>query len=123
MSSLVIVNGPSANRRFALTHRPLSLGRGPGRDIQILDPKASRRHALVRILGGRCVLTPLASLNGVAVNGKDITDETILDEGDEIRIGGTLLRLETVEAQPAPDAARLWKSADTFARAVRTMLL
>lgn len=123
MPSLVIVKGPSASLRFVVTHRPLSVGRGPGRDIQILDPKASRRHALVRIRDGRCVLTPLASMNGVAVNGRDIADETILNHGDEVRLGGTLLRFEATSSPEAPDAARIWKSADTFARAVQTLML
>ncbi len=123
MSSLVVVNGPSAGLRFTLARRPISLGRAPGRDIQVLDPKVSRRHALVREREGRIVLTPLASTNGVAVNGKPVSNEVVLDNADEIRLGETLLRFESGGATGDADAGRLRKTANTFARAMRTLAL
>lgn len=92
MASLNIIQGPQAGTHFELPKRPLSIGREAGRDIQITDPKVSRRHAVVRHADGRYVIAAVADArNGVEINGIKLNAEANLAEGDKIKIGDTLL--------------------------------
>ncbi len=92
MATLTITAGQpeQIGKRFVIEHRPLSGGRDPGREIQLLDPEVSRRHFLVRPEGDQHVLSESNSANGVFVNGQPIKLHK-LQEGDQIRVGQTVL--------------------------------
>lgn len=75
----------------------LAIGRDPvfspiARHIMHLD-RVSRRHAEIRIDGGRIVLRDNGSTNRVLVNGQVIAAETavVVREGDEIHFSGQLV--------------------------------
>lgn len=112
---------PAVGHRFLLTQRPMSIGRGPARDIQILDPKVSRKHAIVRMRDTACVLTPLTSLNGIDVNGRPIAGEIELCNNDEIRLGETLCRYVSEQDAEIDDAAQRRKAAGSFASGRNTI--
>jgi TolB protein len=82
----------------------LSIGRGEDSDLRLLDPKASRHHALIRQEGRRFVLTDLGSANGTRVNGVPITGPHALKHGDRIIIGDAELTYRE-PGKPAPDTA------------------
>jgi pSer/pThr/pTyr-binding forkhead associated (FHA) protein len=92
MASLNIIKGPQTGKHFELSKRPLSVGREAGRDIQILDPKVSRRHAVIRHEGGAYVIAEASARNGVLVNGTRIQEAATLHEGDQIGLGDTVLQ-------------------------------
>ncbi len=56
----------------------------------LADPGASRRHAQIRREGEDFTLTDLGSTNGTLVNEEPVT-EWILEQGDRITIGRTVL--------------------------------
>ena len=91
MPCLVIKSGEQAGKYFQLTKRPLAGGRDPATEIQIIDPKVSRRHFQVRLGNGGYCVRELRSKNGVFVNGVKITGEQPLRDGDEIKVGDTSL--------------------------------
>ncbi|MFT7172773.1 MAG: pSer/pThr/pTyr-binding forkhead associated (FHA) protein, partial [Paracoccaceae bacterium] len=91
MSSLNIVYGEQVGTHFDLSHRPLSLGREASRDIQITDPKVSRKHALIKPSGDSYVIQITEGKNPIKINGKSIADEAVLVEGDLLTLGDTLL--------------------------------
>jgi pSer/pThr/pTyr-binding forkhead associated (FHA) protein len=91
MASLIVIQGSEPGKRFELGSRTLSIGREPARDVQLVDPKVSRKHALIRREGEVYLISSAKALNGVLVNGKAIDAETKLREGDEIVMGDTLL--------------------------------
>jgi len=93
MAILVIKRGYNSGAAFRLGQRPLTIGRDPGNLIQIVDGKASRRHATIAFEGGAHVLRDLGSPNGVFVNDARVT-EARLAEGDRISIGGAVLQVE-----------------------------
>ena len=69
-----------------------TLGRVETNDVVLPDPKVSRSHALLRILGdGRYYLIDLGSANGTLVNGKRIVAPVMLNDGDEITLGEHVL--------------------------------
>jgi hypothetical protein len=73
-----------------LTHKVTVIGRGTDTDIRLTDQAVSRRHAEVRIANGATMLNDLQSTNGTTVNGVTVTT-TALADGDEIRLGETVL--------------------------------
>lgn len=68
----------------------IQIGRSPANDIVLKDPKASRQHAEIQIVGGQYILLDLESSNGTFVSGQKIS-EYKLKPNDEIRIGRTVM--------------------------------
>jgi pSer/pThr/pTyr-binding forkhead associated (FHA) protein len=69
-----------------------SLARTGGHDVELTDPLVSRRHAEIGRDGEDIVLRALGSANGTYLNGAPVRAARLRD-GDEIRLGNTVLRL------------------------------
>jgi hypothetical protein len=80
-------------RRLPLGEKTLVLGRMSDCDIVIADARASRRHAEIRPAGHGFAVVDLGSMNGTLVNGSSIKEHLLVD-GDEIRVGNTVLHFE-----------------------------
>ena len=89
MAGLVVTSGEQQGKYFKLAKRPLACGRDPAAEIQVVDPKVSRRHFLIRFQDGGYVVRELRSKNGVFVNDARIAGEQRLQDGDAIRVGDT----------------------------------
>lgn len=90
MAKLVFVGLDGAERSYRLqTHRPFTIGRDPGNDIVLRDPKASRHHAEVVFERGFFVLHDLASANGSYINGRRIRVAP-LTHGAQVRVGNSV---------------------------------
>jgi hypothetical protein len=85
-----------SSRSLVVGARPLTIGRAPDNGLVLADSRASRHHARLYGRRGALVLTDLGSTNGSWVNDRRI-DEMALGEGDQIRIGDTVLVVESVE--------------------------
>jgi len=59
----------------------------------VADARASRQHAEIRAQGNGFVVHDLDSMNGTLVNGTAIREHPLTD-GDEVRLGNTVLRFE-----------------------------
>jgi pSer/pThr/pTyr-binding forkhead associated (FHA) protein len=83
---LVVIRGPIAGARLALSKDLTTAGRHPKSDLFLDDVTVSRRHAeFVRSDAG-FVLRDVGSLNGTYLN-RERVDEALLSNGDEIQIG------------------------------------
>ncbi|MEK7468979.1 MAG: FHA domain-containing protein [Planctomycetota bacterium] len=92
---LVLETGELAGRSVPLTGRG-RIGRQMGCMVRIDDSRASREHAQVDYdpqLKHHFV-TDLESRNGTYVNDTKISEATVLNPGDTIRIGDTVMRYE-----------------------------
>ncbi|MGE0708505.1 MAG: FHA domain-containing protein [Planctomycetota bacterium] len=91
--ALLAVKGNDAGKSWPLGHKNVHiLGRGVSTDITIWDIRASRAHCRIdRGEGGGYRISDLNSSNGTTVNGRRITTHELVD-GDEVRIGATVLR-------------------------------
>ena len=98
MASLNVIQGAQAGTHFELSKRPLSIGREAGRDIQITDPKVSRKHAVVRFENGGYVIVVASARNGVKLNGLKIGEQAALSEGDQLGMGDTVLQFSELGA-------------------------
>jgi hypothetical protein len=96
----------------------LRIGRGAGADLRFEDTAVALEHALIRQgAGGGYEIHDLGSVTGTYVNGEQVASARLAD-GDEIGVGGWLLRVRRsdpedplflhvrpAEAEPRPDAA------------------
>lgn len=81
----------------------VSVGRGETNTIVLSqDRQVSRHHARFQLEGDELRLEDLGSANGTFLNGERVT-ATALVEGDEVRIGGTTLRVERGSMAPAEE--------------------
>lgn len=92
MAKLFFVGLDGTEKSYRLqTHRPFTVGRDPGNDIILRDPKVSRHHAEIVFERGFFVLHDLASANGTFVNGKRIRIAP-LTHAAKLRMGNTFGR-------------------------------
>jgi predicted component of type VI protein secretion system len=75
---------------FPLTASVVTIGRGSDAGIRIDDPGISRHHAEIRHGESGFSIIDLASTNGTLVAGERIGERALTD-GDEIRMGSTLM--------------------------------
>ncbi len=106
MASILVVAGKDRGAYYPLHEATIVAGRDESCDIQILDDLVSRRHLQVRYDGKTRTyrVTDLKSANGVFINGRQISRETDVQDGDTIRIGDTKL-FYTDKEFPDMDAA------------------
>ena len=88
---ITVTAGEDLGLQHSLVRSETSIGRGAGQDLLLNDVAASRRHAIVTGEGDSFRVTDLGAANGVTVNGTRVTS-VLLHEGDEIRIGNTVMR-------------------------------
>ncbi|MGH9465208.1 MAG: SpoIIE family protein phosphatase [Thermoanaerobaculia bacterium] len=77
------------------------IGRSSQCDLTIADRFLSRRHARVVREETGWLIEDLGSRNGTLVNGQAVAQPTLLTEGDEVQLSGSLLQVRAV----APDSA------------------
>ncbi|WP_095959638.1 FHA domain-containing protein [Corallococcus macrosporus] len=93
---LICIAGPKDGEEFALSEEEYVIGRATDNAICIPDTSVSRKHVMVRKVGGGWAVSDLGSGNGTLINGDVISDETPLANGDVITLGDTELRFEDV---------------------------
>jgi sulfite reductase (NADPH) flavoprotein alpha-component len=98
---LVIEKGPQAGQSYPLFEGQLTIGRSKDMQIVLQDQMASRRHAHVDWQNGQIGIKDLGSSNGTFVNNVQITDRRLLNPGDKILIGQTVLSFHVGETQEA----------------------
>jgi pSer/pThr/pTyr-binding forkhead associated (FHA) protein len=84
--------------RFELHEGDNLVGRSGGARIVLAYRELSRRHATLRVAGGRVWLRDEGSRNHTYVADEEVTDEVEIDAGSELRFGR--LRARLVAAEP-----------------------
>ncbi len=104
MPRLIVIKGADEGKQFELAGDRLTAGRDSSSTVRLCDTEASRRHAeLVRTPEGYRVLD-VGSANGTFVNGQGVRD-VLLQPGDQIRIGQTVLVFSAGRSETAPAGA------------------
>jgi anti-anti-sigma factor len=106
-----LANDPSASVEAVLelpdgSECPISphgstIGRRADSEVMIDDPSVSRRHAQIFCRGEAFYLTDLGSSNGTLLNGRRVTEEASLSDGDVLQFGDTILTFHVRRPQPA----------------------
>ncbi len=99
MGTILIVAGRDRGGYYPLTEPATVIGRDESCDIQIVDEMISRRHMQIARREEQDVqrffMTDLQSANGVFINGRQVSDEIELNDGDTIKIGESKLFFST----------------------------
>ena len=89
MAKLFFVGLDGTEKSYRLqTHRPFTVGRDPGNDIILRDPKVSRHHAEIIFERGFFVVHDLSSANGTYINSKRVRVAP-LTHAAKVRMGNT----------------------------------
>ena len=75
------------------------IGRGSQCSLRLDDSEASRSHARVYVDGGNLVVKDQGSANGTFVNNLKVGAPVSLSDGDEIRIGQTILIVQVIDEE------------------------
>ncbi len=99
MGTILVVAGRDRGGYYQLEADAIVIGRDDTCDIQIVDEMISRRHMQISCKGEpqsrTYSVSDLQSANGVFVNGRQVSDERALHDGDTIKIGETKLFFST----------------------------
>jgi GAF domain-containing protein/FHA domain-containing protein len=100
VSARLTVYPPRAPSRYFLFPEGESreVGRDPGSDLVLEDPRVSGRHARLQWRSSGWTVVDLRSKNGTFVNGMPVEDSMISDE-DWISFGGLLSRFDILSAE------------------------
>jgi transcriptional regulator with GAF, ATPase, and Fis domain len=89
-AKLIIIAGPQQGTTLELIEQEMLMGREPSNWLWIADSAISRRHCVIRKEADQFKIVDLESHNGTFVNDVPV-QERILQEGDRIAIGDSLL--------------------------------
>ena len=100
--TLVVIAGPTAGAVHAIKSALVTLGRGPGVDIEFSDEAMSRQHAVIEYADRALRVRDLGSTNGITCNGA-VTQATQLEHGDQLMIGEHTLQLLVEKRDTEPE--------------------
>ena len=89
----IVEPAPAAGQRFAVSGT-LSIGRAAGCEITLDDTFISQVHARVTNGPSGVVVEDLGSTNGTYLNRKKVTAPVVVQSGDVIQVGSTVLELQ-----------------------------
>jgi two-component system, NtrC family, response regulator HydG len=101
-AELIVVNGPLAGTRYALTNGDVVVGRAPNSTLVLNEPDISWRHCQFRQHGERFLVADLRTSTGTYVNGMR-SAERWLEDRDQIGIGKTILMFRSGEEAREPE--------------------
>jgi len=82
----LLIHGADGREVVHVLGRKTSIGRTPDNDLQLDAKFISRHHAVILVGPAGAVIEDLNSTNGVQVNGRRVTRQTLRD-GDQVAIG------------------------------------
>ena len=88
---LVMRRGPLLNQLFRLERAVINIGRDLANDIAIRDSQVSRYHLRLWLQGQDYHLEDLGSSNGTRINGVQVSGRALLNDGDIIALGDSIL--------------------------------
>ena len=93
-SSTLLVKGTSdAKARTVKLSASMTVGRAPECELRIDDAYASQQHARLFAKNGSWFVEDLGSTNGTFVNDQKLAAPAMLQPGDKVRVGQTVMEL------------------------------
>jgi hypothetical protein len=92
-NNLVVTSGPLSGTVIPLGSAPITIGRAPDSTLVVDDEYASARHARLFQHDGQWVAEDLGSTNGTWIGKTRLTAPTVLQMGQSLRVGQTVIEL------------------------------
>jgi pSer/pThr/pTyr-binding forkhead associated (FHA) protein len=93
MIAMLTVHPPEGKPRSVRLDASTTIGRAPECELRIEDTYASQQHARIFGRNGSWYVEDLGSTNGTFVNEQKLVAPAMLQPGDRIRIGTTVLEM------------------------------
>ena len=111
MGSIIVTSGKQKGEYLPLGRRTSVIGRDEAISLQVLDSKVSRKH--LRIWWdedtNQYFADDMQSKHGVFINSGKLTNSAALTDGDEIKIGDTMLMYSDKEFEDRKSALEFYK--------------
>ena len=95
---------------YPLNRKVTLVGRSRRCQVTLKDALVSVKHLSVSVADKACVVDDLGSSNGTFINGERLTGARVLNHGDEIMLGKTILRFDArrtkADAPPKTEKTR-----------------
>ncbi len=111
--------GMTASRSVSLRERSVLLGRDPDANLVLDAPIISRRHAIIEPISSDRYVLKDYSTNGVFINDQKVNGSVILSNGDILRIGSFVLRVDQHELRLVDTGDHIRLDVDQLIRDVR----
>lgn len=106
---LTIVQGVGRGQGFSFAGPSVTIGRGAGNDLVLVDPGVSRAHATLGRQAHAWNLADNGSANGTELNGALLHGPAALRTGDRIAVGAVVLELTLAKDRQRPAKASRWR--------------
>jgi TIR domain/FHA domain len=106
-----LTNG--SERVVELRDGRMNVGRAPDAGIRLDLPEVSGHHAELHWDGTQLSMRDLSSTNGTEVNGRRLTEWTVLRDGDRVRWGPVTADVVLSAPAPAPASGSAWSWGQT----------
>jgi HD-GYP domain-containing protein (c-di-GMP phosphodiesterase class II) len=95
--SLIVERGPAKGQEISLRKQKTVLGKSEQCDVRIVSNVTSRRHCEISMERDFVSLKDLGSRNGTVLNGKRITGDSFLADGDVIVAGDAVFKVKITQ--------------------------
>lgn len=120
--ALVLTLEGETERRIPLGCEPVVVGRIPPCALVLPGGSVSRQHCRFRIIGGQTEVADLGATNGTFIDGRRITEPTILQHGAVIQIGTYALTYECRTSRELVEAEEAEHERQAASRYVQMLL-
>ena len=94
VGELIVVRSDGRVGTHITVNDSVVLGRSPDADVLLDDPYASMFHLRLTMDGDTMSLADLGTTNGTYVNGRRVTSPVVLNAGDSIQVGKTIMEVK-----------------------------
>ena len=92
-STLLVKGQSDAKPRTVRLSASMTIGRAPECELRIEDTYASQQHARLFAKNNSWFVEDLGSTNGTFVNDQKLAAQAMLQPGDKVRVGQTIMEL------------------------------
>jgi pSer/pThr/pTyr-binding forkhead associated (FHA) protein len=99
---LIVASGKAKGREIPLPSTIFIIGRGTRCHLRMHSRRVSKLHCAIARWAGKVVVRDLKSCNGTLVNGKPITGEAKVNDGDTLQVGPLAFTFQIQQAAEDP---------------------
>lgn len=103
MAKIIVTHPGKPPMHVHIEEGRMVIGRGENCQIRLEGGSVSKEHATIMVVGNDDILEDLGSTNGTVVNGQRLTERYVLQNRDEIILGGYTLQYVSQRAQKHMD--------------------
>ncbi len=104
--TIIVTEKGGSKQSLGFDEEIVTIGRVQGNHIVLPRGNVSKKHAKLEWSGGEFRLTDLNSTNGTYINGRRITETTLIKGSDSVYVGEFILTFEISKSEPADAPAR-----------------